>query len=224
MDLASGRVSILNATAGVGVVHPGWSPDGRQIVFFRPGDKDSGGPDPVAKDAVFVIDADGQNLHQISAPSMAARFAEWSPDGARIVFVSANGAQQDVYTMRPDGSDVRRLTTDGLSYCGDVDARWVDPVHPPCRWCRKRGRGLVGDGRQRCERDPDGVQGASRRLARGPCLHLSGHAVDGWTGHRAPAVDRGDSHHRRTACAHAVPDTDPGPRARVQLDRHCDRR
>ena len=74
---------------GVGVVHPGWSPDGRQIVFFRSGDKDCGGPDPVAKDAVFVIDADGQNLHRISAPSMPAQFAEWSPDGARIVFVSA---------------------------------------------------------------------------------------------------------------------------------------
>lgn len=103
MDLASGRVSVLNATTPVGVWHPGWSPDARRIVFFRYGDKDSGGPDPVAKDAVFVIDADGQNLQQISPASVPAQLAEWSPDGARIVFVSRNGEQQDIYTIGRTG-------------------------------------------------------------------------------------------------------------------------
>src|SRR6185437_8049688 len=58
---------------------------------------------------------------------VAARFSEWKPDGARIVFVSANGQQQDVYTMRPEGSDVRRLTTDGLS----TSATWM-----PDGWIR----------------------------------------------------------------------------------------
>ena len=39
-----------------------------------------------------------------------------------------------------------------------------------------------------------------------------------------PPWTAGDGDRRRTAGAHAVPDTDPGSRARVQLDRHRDRR
>ena len=90
---------------------------------------DSGARTPPAHtsrpaDAVFVIDADGQNLHQVSPPTLDALDADWSPDGARIVFVSRNPSDPestlslafgDLYTMRPDGSDVQRLTTDGLA-------------------------------------------------------------------------------------------------------------
>ncbi len=124
MDLEDGEVTVLNATSPIGGLRPGWSPDGAHILFSRYGSKDTGGPFEPIMDALFVIDADGQNLHQISSPTMDAINGDWSPDGARIVFVSRNAEDPesslspdfgDLYTMRPDGSDVQRLTTDGLA-------------------------------------------------------------------------------------------------------------
>jgi Tol biopolymer transport system component len=36
----------------------------------------------------------------------------WSPDGAHIAFTSFRNGRGDIYTMRPDGSEQKRLTTD----------------------------------------------------------------------------------------------------------------
>jgi Tol biopolymer transport system component len=131
IELSSGRVTELASTtvsrasgAFAGFTpqdySPRWSHDGTQIVFSQdvphanpsPGD---GGPIP----ALFVVDADGRNLRKIS-PS--AQSADWSPDGTRIAFgsvsyVSGTVFRQyyDVYTIRPDGTDLRRLTTDRFS-------------------------------------------------------------------------------------------------------------
>jgi hypothetical protein len=67
-----------------------------------------------------MLDRDGQNLRQVSPATLDAQDAHWSPDGTRIVFMSPSAEPDeivgtwlgDIYTMRPDGSDVRRLTTD----------------------------------------------------------------------------------------------------------------
>ncbi len=114
MDLDTGRVALLDATSAGGA-SPVWSPDGRQIAFFRFGGKDDGGPVAPLVSSIWIIDADGQGLHQISPTTLAAESPEWSPDGTRIAFVSRTGQQQDIYTFRPDGSDVLRLTSDGAS-------------------------------------------------------------------------------------------------------------
>jgi WD40 repeat protein len=136
MDLATGRVEELSSTYPAGGALPGWSPDGRQIAFFRYGDKDLGGPIKPTKAAVFVVDADGRNLHQVSPTTIAAQFAGWSPDGSRLVFTSPGAGAADIYTVRPDGTDLRRLTTDERSYA----ATWT----PDARILFLRGFGTDG--------------------------------------------------------------------------------
>jgi galactose oxidase-like protein/WD40 repeat protein len=94
---------------------PAWSPDAKQIVFFRFSETKSGDPSAPSVSALWVVDHDGENLHQLSQPTLPAAFPRWSPDGSRIVFESRKGDKQDVYTIRPDGTDVQRLTVDGAS-------------------------------------------------------------------------------------------------------------
>ena len=39
--------------------------------------------------------------------------ADWSPDGRSIAFFSMRAGGRDIWVMTPDGSDRRRLTSDG---------------------------------------------------------------------------------------------------------------
>jgi Tol biopolymer transport system component len=129
LDIASGRVVELTSPTSTPVIvgeRPRLSPDGTKIVFSRL-DKFGNGS------AVFIVDADGTNLHQLSAASLPARLPNWSPDGSRIVFTSLvrtyvqqggttlRKLSQDVYTVRPDWTDLRRLTNDGNS----IGATWT---------------------------------------------------------------------------------------------------
>ena len=112
MDLESGEVHALASTSPGGGMRPGWSPDGSQIVFSRYGTKADGGPNPRIRDAVFVVDADGQALHQVSPADMDAIDAAWSPDGQSIAFLSpVPEGDGNLYVIRPDGTDLRQLTT-----------------------------------------------------------------------------------------------------------------
>ena len=59
---------------------------------------------------VFVADADGSNLRQLTDVMGYDAEATFSPTGDRIVFTSVRDGDLDIYSMAPDGSDVRRLT------------------------------------------------------------------------------------------------------------------
>ncbi len=128
MDLASGEVAELSSTSLAGGAAPTLSPDGERIAFYVYGSKPDGGPFPQTLSSIWVVDRDGQNLRQVSATTLAAQSPRWSPDGTRIVFISPRDAPDGsigdvgfVYTMRPDGSDVRRLTDDGAA----TEADWT---------------------------------------------------------------------------------------------------
>jgi hypothetical protein len=76
------------------------------------------------------VDADGGNLREVSSAGAFGTSGDWSADGARIVFTSWSHSDPvpnsgttgytfdqylDIYTIRPDGTDLRQLTADQIS-------------------------------------------------------------------------------------------------------------
>lgn len=127
MDLETGRITELDSTRvtdpAMGANDgPRWSPDGSQLVFARQGIAAPGQPE--GETLLLVVNADGSDLRQLVPTDLHGIDPDWSPDGSRIVFVSSVSDSApidpiviavDIYTVRPDGSGLRRLTVDGES-------------------------------------------------------------------------------------------------------------
>lgn len=114
----SSRCEGLNET-------PRWSPDSSRLAFARQV-MSPDGDSPWESAAVFVVNADGSDLLRLTPPGSYAFDPNWSPDGSTLVFVnteqivnadrtSVTAFLQDIYTVRPDGTELRRLTSDGIS-------------------------------------------------------------------------------------------------------------
>jgi Tol biopolymer transport system component len=106
---------------------PAWSPDGKKIAFVSIRDGVS---------QIFVMNADGTDTRQLTKGNAENIHPTWSPDSERILFnttqfvgaTAANGTnvpsdnkvigeqidkKMDLATIRPDGSDLKRITTGG---------------------------------------------------------------------------------------------------------------
>ena len=96
---------------------PDWSPDGIQIVFSSRSRREE-------QSDIYVIDADGGNLTQLTDTSKRSEGSPvWSPDGTRIVFSSDNLTEEhlDIYVIDADGGNLTQLThTSGYSEQGPV--------------------------------------------------------------------------------------------------------
>jgi Tol biopolymer transport system component len=76
------------------------SPDGEWVALA------SGPP----QEDIFVVRSDGRGLRQLTRDSAYDRVPKWAPDGSRIAFHSNREGLQQIWTVKPDGSELRRLT------------------------------------------------------------------------------------------------------------------
>jgi dipeptidyl aminopeptidase/acylaminoacyl peptidase len=85
---------------------PSFSPDGRRIAFVS----DIGG-----LPQVWIVAAEGGWPEPVTALDDPIGSVLWSPAGDRLAFTLApgGGMNAQIYTVRPDGTDLRRLTDGG---------------------------------------------------------------------------------------------------------------
>ena len=85
---------IMESTA----VAPDLSPDGKWIVYMtlQPWED------------ILIVHTDGSGMRHLTHDEYRDRFAHWSPKGDLIAFFSNRGGKYEVYTIRPDGSDLRK--------------------------------------------------------------------------------------------------------------------
>ena len=92
---------VLLTKHDAGDQRPRWSPDGTKILFESNRDGDW---------EIFVMDADGENLKQLTDNDETDRNAEWSKSS--IVFESKRDGNWEIYGMELDGNNQTNLTND----------------------------------------------------------------------------------------------------------------
>ena len=103
---ADGTSPTLVAKTSFEPSRPTWSPDGRRIAFAQP---------PGGHRLIWIVNADGTNLHQSAVPRLppiGAAAVDWSPSGDRfaVALGSWGPPGSGIYTTNTNGGDLQSLT------------------------------------------------------------------------------------------------------------------
>jgi Tol biopolymer transport system component len=90
----------------------GWSPDGSMISYVK-------------QRRLYVARSNGTRRRRLSGLVVWGN-PVWAPDGTRIAFESRRGPayRSDIWTVRPNGAGLRRLTHSGDTYAEDIHPEW----------------------------------------------------------------------------------------------------
>jgi TolB protein len=101
-DAATGRAGVprvLDASNNVRIPSD-VSPDGAQIALFSIGER---------QEDIYLAHADGSAMHRLTDDAARDRSAMFTSDGASVVFYSNRDGKWDAWTMRTDGSGLRKV-------------------------------------------------------------------------------------------------------------------
>lgn len=94
---------------GMEAMHPAPSPDGTHIAFV--------GLRDAQHTELYVARADGSEIRRLTNDLFSDLYPVWSPDGSRIVFNSTRNGGLNIFSIRPDGTELVQLT-------------WANPTEP----------------------------------------------------------------------------------------------
>jgi hypothetical protein len=97
---SSNSINLTN-TGDINEIHVDWSPDGMQIAFASNG---------TGNYEIYVMNADGSNLRQITDTLSDDIYPTWSPDSSMLAFATNRDGNWEIYMMNADGSNQTNLT------------------------------------------------------------------------------------------------------------------
>ncbi|HSB66931.1 MAG TPA: hypothetical protein VLD65_10150 [Anaerolineales bacterium] len=88
--------------------HADWSPDGKSLLF-------TAGSIGFTKAGIYRLALAGGDPQPILVDQFTNTDADWSPDGAQICFSSNRDGDFDIYVMKADGSEIRKVIDTGMN-------------------------------------------------------------------------------------------------------------
>lgn len=113
--------SVSNPEPGsLGDIDPRFSRDGQSVAFIR-------AINEVTKD-VYHADLDGGEPTRLTSDNRKINGLAWSPDGERLLFTSTRSGMYGLWSVEPDGGDLRQISLGNENVHQPATAAGVDAI------------------------------------------------------------------------------------------------